>query len=71
MSDAEKAAQTWTTSARLVGLAAMTGNTEQHRIGLKFYCRSHWLVDLILSGLSTRTHDVHVINHVGTECELR
>ena len=35
VSDAGKAAQTWTTSARLVGLAAMTGNTEQHRAGTK------------------------------------
>ena len=35
VSVAGKAAQTWTTSVRLVWSAAMTGDTEQHRAGTK------------------------------------
>ena len=35
VSVAGMAAQTWTTSARLVWLAAMTGDTEQHKAGTK------------------------------------
>ena len=47
------------------------GQHRQHRRELKFYCRSHWLVDLVLSGLSTqyqiyRTKFIEYLNDTRT-----
>ena len=47
------------------------GQHSNNRGKLKFYCRSHWLVDLVLSGFNTpyqiyRTKFIEYLNDTGT-----